>query len=217
MTEMKNPIALFDFDGVIMDTEPQYTTFWDKKGMEYFGVESFAAKIKGETLARIFDKYFHGMEEEQKKLAEMVEDLEKNMVFEYVPGVYEFMTSLKAAGVPMAIVTSSGRAKMQQVLVAHPELAQLVDKVLTGEDFSRSKPDPDCFLMGMKALGGTPETSIVFEDSFHGLSAGRASGAFVVGLATTNPREAIAPYCDLVIDDFTRVSLLDIMTGKNKF
>jgi beta-phosphoglucomutase-like phosphatase (HAD superfamily) len=47
----------------------------------------------------------------------------------------------------------------------------------------------------------------VFEDSFHGLDAGRASGAFVVGLATTNTREAIAPRCDMVIDDFTGFTL----------
>ena len=62
----------------------------------------------------------------------------------------------------------------------------------------------------METLGGTPETTIVFEDSFHGLSAGRASGAFVVGLATTNPREAIAPYCDMVIDDFINFDLSQI-------
>ena len=62
-------------------------------------------------------------------------------------------------------------------------------------------------LKGMEVLGGTPEGTVVFEDSFHGLTAGRASGARVVGLATTNKREAIAPLCDVVIDDFTGFTL----------
>ena len=204
-------IALFDFDGVVMDTEPQYTAFWDEKGMEYFGVENFAHTIKGQTLVQIFEKHFPGREEEQRKLIEMVDDLERNMIFEYVPGTFEFMSSLKAAGVPMAIVTSSGKAKMEQVLQEHPELAALVDVVLTGEDFERSKPDPDCFLKGMKHFGAAPDETVVFEDSFHGLTAGRASGARVVGLATTNSREAIAPYCDIVIDDFTGFTIKDIL------
>ena len=200
-------IALFDFDGVVMDTEPQYTTFWDRMGMEYFGVESFAATIKGQTLIQIFEKHFPGMEEEQRKLADLVADLESNMVYDYIPGALEFMSSLKAAGIPMAIVTSSGKIKMDQVLKAHPELAALVDVVLTGEDFERSKPDPDCFLKGMKYFGASPEETVVFEDSFHGLTAGRASGACVVGLATTNKREAIAPLCDIVTDDFVGFTL----------
>ena len=203
-------IALFDFDGVVMDTEPQYTAFWDRKGMEYFGVENFAHTIKGQTLVQIFEKHFPGREEEQRKLIAMVDDLERNMIFEYVPGAFEFMSSLKAAGIPMAIVTSSGKAKMGQVLQEHPELAAMVDVVLTGEDFERSKPDPDCFLKGMKHFGAFAEETVVFEDSFHGLTAGRASGARVVGLATTNSREAIAPYCDIVIDDFTGFTINDI-------
>ena len=204
-------IALFDFDGVVMDTEPQYTAFWNQKGMEYFGVENFAYTIKGQTLVQIFEKHFPGREEEQRKLIAMVDDLERNMIFEYVPGAFEFMSSLKTAGIPMAIVTSSGKAKMEQVLQEHPELAALVDVVLTGEDFERSKPDPDCFLKGMKHFGASAEETVVFEDSFHGLTAGRASGARVVGLATTNSREAIAPYCDIVIDDFTGFTINDIL------
>lgn len=200
-------IALFDFDGVVMDTEPQYTAFWNRKGMEYFGVEDFAYTIKGQTLVQIFEKHFPGRDREQRKLTEMIDDLERNMVYEYVPGAYEFMSSLKAAGIPVAIVTSSNKVKMGQVYASHPELMELVDAVLTSEDFARSKPDPDCFLKGMKRFDASPEETVVFEDSFHGLAAGRASGARVVGLATTNKREAIAPLCDIVIDDFTGFTL----------
>ena len=204
-------IVLFDFDGVIADTESQYTLFWDKMGMQYLGLEDYGHTIKGQTLVQIFSKYFDGKVKEQEEILPMLKEFEQNMTYDYIPGAYSFMVQLKEAGIPMAIVTSSNDEKMANAYKAHPEILKLVDMVLTSEHFSKSKPDPECFLKGMQVLGGTPEDTIVFEDSFHGLTAGRASGAKVIGLATTNKREAIAPLCDMVIDDFTQLSLKDLM------
>ena len=204
-------IVLFDFDGVIADTETQYTEFWNRIGREYLGQDDFGHTIKGQTLVQIFGKYFEGMDREQEEIVPQLNEFEANMSYDYIPGVYRFMQELKAAGIRSAIVTSSNDVKMANAYKAHPELLELVDKVLTSEHFSRSKPDPECFLKGMEVLGGTPEDTYVFEDSFHGLKAGRASGAKVIGLATTNPEEAIAPLCDMVIDDFTYLSLSDLM------
>ncbi|MBQ7772068.1 MAG: HAD family phosphatase [Bacteroidales bacterium] len=206
-----NLTVLFDFDGVIADTETQYTEFWSRKGMEYFGLEDFGHTIKGQTLVQIFDKYFKGMDKEQQEVVPLINELEKNMSYEYIPGVYEFMKELKKAGIRSAIVTSSNMIKMEQAFKAQPELPSLVDVILTSEDFTRSKPDPECFITGMKRLGGRPETTFVFEDSFHGLAAGRASGAHVIGLTTTNPRESIAHLCDKVIDDFTCLTIKDLI------
>ena len=80
------------------------------------------------------------------------------------------------------------------------------------EDFKESKPSPDGFLTGMRVLGGTPETSVVFEDSINGLKAGKASGAFLVGLATSNPPEIVGRYADLVIPDFTALEPSGILS-----
>ena len=198
-------IVLFDFDGVIADTESQYTVFWDKQGKDYLGLEGFGHTIKGQTLIQIFGKYFDGMLKEQEEIVPNLNAFEQNMSYNYIPGALEFLQELRSKGIRCAIVTSSNDIKMTNVYAAHPELPDLVDAVLTSEHFSKSKPDPECFLKGMEVLGGTPEETVVFEDSFHGISAGRASGAYVVGLATTNKSEALAPLCDLVIDDFTSI------------
>lgn len=203
-------IVLFDFDGVLADTETQYTEFWNKIGKDYLGLEDFGHTIKGQTLVQIFGKYFDGMTREQEEIVPMLNEFERNMTYGYIPGAEGFMKELKAAGIPMAIVTSSNDIKMSNAYKAHPELPDLVDKILTSEYFSKSKPDPECFLKGMEILGGTPEETVIFEDSFHGLAAGRASGARVIGLATTNKREAIAPLCDMVIDDFLGLTVQDI-------
>ena len=203
-------IVLFDFDGVIADTETQYTEFWNRIGREYLGQEEFGHTIKGQTLVQIFGKYFESMDREQEEIVPQLNEFEANMSYDYIPGAQAFMKELKAAGIPMAIVTSSNDIKMSNAYKAHPELLELVGKVLTSEHFSKSKPDPECFLKGMEFLGGTPEETVVFEDSFHGIAAGRAAGAKVIGLATTNKREAIAPLCDMVIDDFCGLTVQDI-------
>lgn len=205
-------IALFDFDGVLMDTETQYTRFWDEAGRKFVDIEDFGHVIKGQTLVQIMGKYFAGHSEADRRLVvDMINDFERNMIFDFIPGAWEFLAELKQAGIPSAIVTSSNEQKMSQVYKAHPQLHTMVDAILTSEHFSRSKPDPECFLKGMEILGGKPEETFVFEDSLHGLNAGRASGAHVIGLATTNSREVISPLCDLVIDDFRGFSLDDCL------
>ena len=203
-------IVLFDFDGVIADTESQYTYFWNKMGMDYLGLEEFGHTIKGQTLVQIFGKFFDGMVKEQEEIVPQLNAFEQNMSYDYIPGAFEFMQELKKRGIRSAIVTSSNDIKMSNAYAAHPELHDLVDAVLTSEHFSKSKPDPECFLKGMEVLGATPQETIVFEDSFHGITAGRASGAKVIGLATTNKREALTPLCDMVIDDFTQISVEDL-------
>ena len=133
--------ALFDLDGVVFDTESQYTVFWgeqfrlyhpDKPGLEH--------KIKGQTLVQIFDAWFSDMKDEQPKIVARIDEFERNMKFEYVRGFMEFVSDLRRNGVKTAVVTSSNLAKMQLVYASHPEFKAMFDAVLTSEDFERSKP-----------------------------------------------------------------------------
>lgn len=204
MDKTKCIAALFDFDGVVMDTETQYKVYWDEVGRQYHPeLPHFGALIKGQTLTQIYDKHFAGMTEEQSKITGGLNRFEREMTFEYRAGVVDFMKDLRAHGVKIAIVTSSNELKMANVYAAHPELKEgLVDRILTAEMFTRSKPAPDCFLLGAEVFGTVPQNCVVFEDSFHGLEAGNAAGMTVVGLSTTNTAEAIKDKCKLSIPDF---------------
>lgn len=195
--------ALFDLDGVVFNTEDQYTVFWgsqcrlyhpDKPGLEYI--------IKGQTLVQIFDKYFAGMKDEQKKIVERLDQFERCMKFEYVKGFVDFVSDLKVNGVKTAVVTSSNKMKMDAVYSARPEFKSFFDIILTSEDFEKSKPDPDCYLKGAEAFNLPCDDCIVFEDSFNGLKSGQAAGMQVVGLATTNSKDSISLYSNYVISDF---------------
>lgn len=200
-------VVLFDLDGVVLDTESQYTVLWNNIGKKYGDVGEIGRLSKGQTLTHILDTYFKGQTELQKHIIEELYEFEQNMSYAPIPGVMEFMKQLKEASVPTAVVTSSNKAKMENVYRHYPDFKDIVGHVFTSESFTRSKPDPECFLMAMHALGGTPEDTVVFEDSVNGLKAARASGATVVGLVTSNPREVVEPLSDYAINDFTSMSL----------
>lgn len=177
---------LFDLDGVVFDTEPQYSIFWgDQLKLYHPEQPGLEQKIKGQTLTQIFDKYFSGpLEKERGVIVNRLDELERHIHKK------------------TAIVTSSNCAKMENVYRKHPELKGMMDAILTAEDFAESKPNPDCYLKAAARLGLSPDECVGFEDSFNGLRAVRAAGMRVVGLATTNKAEDIRPYCDVVVSDY---------------
>ena len=195
--------ALFDFDGVVVDTEPQYSLFWDEKGEKYHPeIPEFGHHIKGQTLTQIYSQYFLHPEGLQSEITRELLDFETRMSFEFIPGVVDFMKELRRKGVKIAIVTSSNDQKMANAHRALPELKSMVDAIITADKVTHSKPHPECFLLGAKTLQMPIDRCIVFEDSFHGLESGNRAGMKVIGLATTNPASSIADKASLVISDF---------------
>ena len=202
MSQLK--AALFDLDGVVFDTEPQYSIFWGSQCRLYHpehpGLEH---EIKGQTLTQIYDQWFSGpLLDEQPKITERLNEYESKMHYDYIDGFERMIADLRSHGVKTAVVTSSNLPKMEAVYRYQPEFKNLFDAILTSEDFDRSKPDPDCYLKAAERLGANADECIVFEDSFNGLRSGRAAEMKVVGLATTNSVESIRPLSDIQISDY---------------
>ena len=204
--------ALFDLDGVVFDTEPQYSKFWGSECRRYFpdrpGLED---TIKGQTLVQIYDSLFADLAEEQPKITERLNEFERNMSFNYVAGFENFAAKLREEGILTAVVTSSNKAKMEQVQRRQPSFGTFFDIVLTSEDFERSKPDPDCYLKAAARFGLPTDECVGFEDSFNGLKSVRAAGMFCVGLATTNPAETIWDLCDMVVKDYNNPVIFTLL------
>jgi HAD superfamily hydrolase (TIGR01509 family) len=196
--------ALFDLDGVVFDTEPQYTVFWGGICRQYHpehpGLEH---EIKGQTLTQIYDRWFSGpLLSEQDSITARLNDYEQQMHYDYIVGFEPLIATLHHHGVKTAVVTSSNIPKMESVYRYQMGFCSLFDAILTSEDFERSKPDPDCYIKAAQRLDTENDECIVFEDSFNGLKSGRAAGMTVVGLATTNTVEAIKPLSDLQLKDY---------------
>ncbi len=206
----KRNAALFDLDGVIIDTEPIYTRIWDDINRRFpTGIEDFTSRIKGTTMPDILNKYYPDPET-QNLVRTAHYKAEEDMEYPLFDGVITFLTELKKAGIPTAVVTSSNDAKMERLFRVNPVLRTYFDAIITDSMVSVGKPAPECFLTGAKALGVHPADCYVFEDSFNGLKAGRAAGATVIALATTNPRESLEPLADFVLDSFEHFSVADM-------
>ena len=205
---MQFKAALFDLDGVVFDTEPQYTVFWGSQCRLYHpehpGLEH---EIKGQTLTQIYDQWFSGpLLSQQPVITERLNAFEAQMHFDYIAGFEAMIADLRSHGVKTAVVTSSNLPKMQAVYRYQPLFQALFDAILTSEDFERSKPDPDCYLKAAQRLGAATGECIVFEDSFNGLRSGRAARMAVVGLATTNPAASIRDLSDIQISDYQGIT-----------
>ncbi|MBR1414565.1 MAG: HAD family hydrolase [Prevotella sp.] len=202
--EMRLRAALFDLDGVVFDTEPQYSVFWGAMCRHYHpehpGLEN---EIKGSTLQQIYDRWWSGpLEKEREEVTRQLDDFEAHMRYEYIDGLEAFIDDLHRQGMKTAVVTSSNKPKMESVYRARPEFRLLFDAILTSEDFAESKPSPDCYLRAAARFGLQREECVVFEDSVNGLRSGRAAGMMVVGLLTTNPMEVVAPLSDIQIENY---------------
>ncbi len=205
--------VLFDLDGVLLDSEGQYSIFWAAMEEQYpTGVPDFARYIKGFHLTRILS-YFENDEVRQQVVEKLLE-FEHNMKYEFFPGALDFVKQLHDAGIPMAVVTSSDHTKMQSLYSQHPEFPGLFDQIVTGDMVTHAKPDPDCFLMGAKLIGVDIKDCIVFEDSRNGLIAGRNSGAKVIGIPTTLSYEQVSELSDLTINAVSELSIEQILNWK---
>ena len=203
-------VALFDLDGTLINTEYQYTLFWERVGEELnLNVPNLAQVIKGRTLSSIYQNFIPSVAL-QSEITRRLDLFEEQMQFPFYPGVLDFLDDIRRNGVKCSVVTSSNMAKMAAVKRKIPNFDNLFDKVLTAEDFSASKPDPSCYLLGAQVFSAPKSNCVVFEDAVNGLQAGVSSGIFTIGFATTNPKTVIEPLCHHVQDDFLHLSFDDV-------
>ncbi len=195
----RTPGAIFDWDGVLIDSSRPHEESWERLAREAgrslptghflkgFGMknEAIIPGILGWTSdpAEIF------------RLSLRKEELYRDIIRERgippLPGAREFLERLAAAGVPMAIGSSTHRLNIETSLEILG-LRSLFRALVTAEDVSRGKPDPEVFLKAAAALGMPPSDCVVFEDAPVGIEAALAGGMKVVGVATTHPSAGLS-------------------------
>lgn len=198
--------VLFDLDGVLLDTEGIYTDFWNAVDRRFpTGVDGFAHVIKGTTLPSILGTYFPASQ--HPAIMDMLRQMESDMQYRMFDGAGRLLRELRDAGIPAAIVTSSNRAKMDVVMERLPDLKKYISVLVTDEDVTASKPDPQGYLLAAARLGVSPADCVVVEDSVNGLRAGLAAGARVAGIATTNSRATVEPLAHCVADTIAELTV----------
>jgi beta-phosphoglucomutase len=195
-------------DGVICDTNPYHSLAW-KAFLEKFGItsseEEFIAHMYGKSNSYIL-KHFFKREIVGKEFDLM--EFEKEALFREIyeahvkpiAGLIEFIEDLKANGVRTGIATSAPFLNMELILSKLP-LRDKMQSLLASEDVSTHKPNPEVYLKSALNLDISSERCVVFEDSFSGVTAGKAAGAKVVGVLSTYKVEEL-PVCDSYIVDY---------------
>jgi len=204
--------ALFDFDGVIVDTEPIYDIFWNEASVRYgLGIPNFADLIKGTTMPHIMETYFSTYSEEfQQNVRKESAEYESQMPLPLMPGSLEFLQLLKEKGVRMGLVTSSDQAKINRAFAMY-NLEGLFETIVTADRITQGKPNPMCYLLAASDLNVNPADCLVFEDSFAGIEAGKCAGMRVIGLTTTNPAETMEGKVFDIIPNFENITFNDFL------
>lgn len=122
-------------------------------------------------------------------------------------GLLDFLEALRRSGIVCAVGSSADMRNIRFVF-EKCGLASYFQAVVSSEQVTHCKPDPEIYLKAAEALRLRPDECVVFEDARAGIEAGRRAGMKVVALATTLPREELErTTAALVIDDFTQMSV----------
>jgi HAD superfamily hydrolase (TIGR01509 family) len=190
--------ALFDWDGVIIDSSSHHEESWERLAGE------LAKPLPPDHFKRGFGRKNEFIipellgwtrdAAEIRAISLRKEALYREVVAERgldpLPGVRTWLERLRDAGVPCAIGSSTHRANIDLSL-GLIGIAEFFTAIVTAEDVSLGKPDPEVFLTAAARIGRAPGRCVVFEDAHVGIAAARAGGMRVVAVATTHPEEEL--------------------------
>jgi len=210
------PGAIFDWDGVIINSAPQHEVSWDRLAKECgkplpenhfkrgFGMknEVIIPELLGWTTAPV----------EIRILSLRKEAIYREVVREQgvaaLPGVEAWLRTLREAGIACAIASSTHRENITTTLDVLG-LGEFFSVIVTAEDVKRGKPDPEVFLTAAQRIGVEPGHAVVFEDALVGIAAAQAAGIRVVAVATTEPKEKLA-HADWIVDRMDELSVAQL-------
>ena len=188
MIQVHCAALLFDLDGVLVDSTPAVTRVWRGWAAKHgFNAEEVVAQAHGRpSLATIREYLPHADHDAENREVERceIEDLDGIVP---LPGALDLLDSLPADR--WTIVTSCTRA-LAQVRMRAAALP-LPQKLITADDITHGKPDPEPYLKAASLLGFRPAECIVVEDVPAGIRAGKAAGAHVIALRSTDLEPAL--------------------------
>lgn len=185
--------ALFDFDGVIADTEPLFLEL-DRQALVQLGytptddeLHSFIGHPSEIMVPALLERHgIHKTSEDYLALRDVSKGIYGNPALEPMAGIAELWRRLRDRDVRVAVVSSSRAADLVGAL-GRWGLLSCIDALVAREHVSRTKPDPEPYLKALAVLspnGNEPQLrGIAFEDSPTGIAAAKAAGLYTVGFA----------------------------------
>jgi len=189
MNELK--LAIFDLDGVIVDTAKYHYLAWKRLAQElgFDFTERDNERLKGVSRTRSLEILLavggqQKTEEEKLHLAAKkntwyVEYIMQMDASEILPGVLPFLQALKANKITIALGSASKNAR---TILERVGITSFFDVIVDGNLVTKAKPDPEVFTLGAQLAGVPPQSAVVFEDAQAGIEAALRAGMTVIGV-----------------------------------
>ena len=209
---------LFDLDGVIVDTAKYHFLAWKRLAdeLEIAFNEHDNERLKGVSRMQSLDIILSlgGLsldvaEKETlaaKKNAWYVADITKMTPDEILPGALEFIRQAKAQNIKIALGSASKNA---MTILERLDITGYFDAIISGNEVTQAKPDPEVFLKGATALGLAPEECVVFEDAVAGVEAARNGHMKCIGIGT----DEVLGKADIVVAGLANISINDAINA----
>jgi beta-phosphoglucomutase len=206
--------VIFDMDGVIIDTEPihhfAFITQFAELGIAVPDEEY--ASFLGSSTRNVFQrlKQRYNLPQEIDELMKRKRELfnkafDESTTLDLLGNVRALIEDLQQHGVQMVLASSASKATITRVFQRFG-LTPYFTHLVSGEDFTNSKPDPAIFLHAA-AVSETPvEQCIVIEDSANGVAAAKAAGIYCIGYASPHSAGQDLKQADLIVQDFSELS-----------
>lgn len=201
---------IFDMDGTIVDNCSHHVIAWREFSRKY-GNELSERQILDWMGAKgaYYITQIMGRElppDEVKRLCAEKEEIYRRLYKPVLPeGLRELLDDAHARNIPCALATG-GPSENVRFILGSLDLDKDFSCVIDGTMYTRSKPDPECFLKAASCLGVPPGECCVFEDAVNGVMAARAAGMRVVAVTFTNPRAVLeSAGADRVIDSYAEL------------
>lgn len=207
----------FDLDGLLFNTEVLHqqvgAKILERRGCQWS--DELRDTIMGRqgqvALAMMID--WHKLDATVEELAAEAEELFPPLLerhLDLMPGARELLAALETAGTPKAVTTSSGRAFTVHVL-SRFDLVRRFAFLLTAEDITRSKPDPEIYLAAARRFGVGPQRLLVLEDSHNGCRSATSAGAIAVAVPGEHSRGHDFAGVALVADSLADSRIYDLL------
>ncbi|MCT9089708.1 HAD family phosphatase [Streptomyces sp. ASQP_92] len=204
--------ALFDLDGTLIDSEPRSRELW-KRLLTAHGIAStpdlltsFGGRRSADVIAEQFHRFGPGVTQDDiRRDLRRFEEAGDLPEAPLMRGARTLLERLHDEGIPAALVTSGGLAYATHHL-ARLGIDAYFATLVTADDVTHGKPDPEGYLLACRRLGVAPTQTVIFEDSAAGIEAARASGATCIAVGSPTP--ALGTHAVCVVADLAETARL---------
>lgn len=213
---------IFDFDGLILDTETPHLQAWQEVFAEYGEHIQLADWLKligtgpidYDPGIDLFNRRQGNLDLQAVRNQANTLTTQKMANMQVLPGVINFLQAASKLNAPLAVASSSPRDWVEP-LMQEFALTQYFDIVVTADNVSHVKPEPDLYLLAAGHLGLKPTEVIAFEDSVNGIRAAQAAGIYCVAVPNSVTDHMNVEIADKIVKSFFELSPQQFLTRQD--